>query len=198
MGLSEAKRKQILDAATDAFQQQGYQACSMDGVAEQAQVSKRTIYNHFDNKDELFVAVIDRIVESMHPAADVAYDPATPIRVQLLEIVNSEIDLLQSGCSLDFVRMLLAELLHNPKLADVLKKRRPSCESQFDTWLGSAIKNGDLQIDDEQLAKEQLFGLIKSQAFWPSIMDHKRLTKKQKEQVAESTVTMFLRCYQRQ
>lgn len=198
MGLSEVKRKQILDAATAAFQQQGYLVCSMDGVAEQAQVSKRTIYNHFDNKDELFIAVIERVIESMHPAADVSYDSATPIRVQLLEIVSAEIELMQSEDSLKFFRMLLGELLHNPKLTEVLKKRRPSCEIQFDTWLRSAIKNDDLQIDDEQLAKEQLFGLIKSQAFWPSVLDHMRLSKKQKERLAESTVTMFLRCYQKQ
>ncbi len=196
MGLSEVKRKQILDAATTAFQQQGYQACSMDGVAEQAQVSKRTVYNHFDNKDELFVAVIDQVIESMNPAAVVNYDVNTPIREQLLKVVIAEIELLQSECSLNLFRMLLGELLHNPKLADVLKKRRPSCESQFYSWLRSAIKSGDLKIDDENLAKEQLFGLIKAQAFWPSILDHKRLSKKQKAQVAESTATMFLSCYQ--
>lgn len=196
MGLSEVKRQQILDAAISAFQKHGYQACSMDGVADLAQVSKRTIYNHFDNKDELFVAVIDKVIETMVSAGEFVFDPDVPLREQLLEIVRFEIELMQGECSLNFFRMLLGELLHNPKLAEFLQQRRSSCESQFDIWLNNAVSHGVLNIEDQSLAKDQLFGLIKSAAFWPSILDRKPLNKKTQEQVAENTVTMFLRCYQ--
>lgn len=196
MGLSEVKRQQILDAAISAFQKHGYQACSMDGVADLAQVSKRTIYNHFDNKDELFVAVIDKVIETMVSAGEFEFDPDVPLREQLLEIVRFEIELMQGECSLNFFRMLLGELLHNPKLAEFLQQRRSSCESQFDIWLNNAVSHGVLNIEDQSLAKDQLFGLIKSAAFWPSILDRKPLNKKAQAQVAENTVTMFLRCYQ--
>lgn len=198
MGLSGIKRQQILDAAITAFQKHGYQACSMDGVADLAEVSKRTIYNHFDNKDELFVAVIDEVIASMVSAGEVVFDPEVPIREQLLKVVRFEIELMQGECSLNFFRMVLGELLHNPKLAEFVMQRMSSCESQFDIWLTTAISHGSLHIDDQRLAKDQLFGLIKSAAFWPSILDRKRLSKEEKDQVAANTVMMFLSCYQSQ
>lgn len=196
MGLSDVKRQQILDAAISAFQQHGYQGCSMDGVADLAQVSKRTIYNHFDNKDELFAAVINQVIETMVSAGEFDFEPDDTIREQLLQIVRFEIEVMQSECSLNFFRMLLGELLHNPNLADFLKQRRTGCESQIDIWLADAVLRGALVIEDQSLAKDQLYGLIKSAAFWPSILDRKRLTKGDKDKAAENTVTMFLSCYQ--
>ena len=48
---SESKRKQILDAATILFTEQGYSSTSMDLIAKNANVSKQTVYSHFGNKD---------------------------------------------------------------------------------------------------------------------------------------------------
>lgn len=196
MGLSDVKRQQILTAASEAFQQQGYQACSMDSVAELAQVSKRTIYNHFDNKDELFAAVIEHVIGSIDSSREFVYDPQKPTREQLLQIVEFEIELMQSACSLNFFRMLLGELLHNPTLAEFLMERRSSCESQFDIWLNTAVSHNAFCIEDQTLAKEQLFGLIKSAAFWPPILERKSLSKAAQLKVAESSVAMFMRSYQ--
>lgn len=53
------KRKQILEAASELFLQQGFSGCSMDMVAKNSGVSKQTVYSHFSNKDALFIAVID-------------------------------------------------------------------------------------------------------------------------------------------
>lgn len=195
MGLSEIKRNQILDAATSVFQQYGYQACSMDNLAENAGVSKRTVYNHFENKEELFLAVIDHVVGSLKPVVRVAFNPERPVREQLIDIVHAEIELMQSKSGLQFFRMLLGELLRNPDLFKMIKNRQPSCETEFDTWLNNAISHGTLEIPDTSLAKDQLFGLLKSAAFWPSIMERTSLSNTQKEAIAESTVSMFLNSY---
>ncbi|MGJ6964835.1 TetR/AcrR family transcriptional regulator [Streptosporangium sp. G11] len=57
-GLMERKRKVILKAALDAFLEDGYAGSSVNRIAENAGVSIKTLYRHFDNKDDLFVAVI--------------------------------------------------------------------------------------------------------------------------------------------
>ncbi|ERK16221.1 regulatory protein, TetR [Pantoea sp. AS-PWVM4] len=56
--LTEQKRKEILDAASSVFLEQGYERASMDGVAKTAGCSKATLYNYFNSKESLFEAVV--------------------------------------------------------------------------------------------------------------------------------------------
>lgn len=55
------KREQILKGATRVFLQHGYAGTSMDRVAAEAGVSKQTIYSHFQDKEGLFTALIERV-----------------------------------------------------------------------------------------------------------------------------------------
>lgn len=66
---SRRKRKAIVNAAKKVFLEQGFEAANMNRISEEANVSKRTIYKHFENKYELFIAIIhnlcDYVAESM-------------------------------------------------------------------------------------------------------------------------------------
>ena len=53
-----AKRRSILDGALRVFGRVGYLGASIDMIATEAEVSTRTIYNHFENKEELFSTVL--------------------------------------------------------------------------------------------------------------------------------------------
>jgi len=59
--LMERKRTDIVTAAKRAFLDTGYAQTSMDAIAGYAQVSVKTIYRHFENKDELFSAVMQAV-----------------------------------------------------------------------------------------------------------------------------------------
>ncbi|WP_432073715.1 TetR/AcrR family transcriptional regulator [Streptomyces wuyuanensis] len=52
------KRRAIVDASRKVFGQVGYQGASIDVIATEACVSTRTIYNHFENKEQLFATVL--------------------------------------------------------------------------------------------------------------------------------------------
>jgi AcrR family transcriptional regulator len=56
--LMEQKRAAIVAAARESFLVKGYSDASIDGIALSAGVSVKTIYGHFENKAELFRAVI--------------------------------------------------------------------------------------------------------------------------------------------
>src|SRR5919106_5621483 len=53
------KRDQILDAACLCFYERGITATGVDTIAAAADVSKRTLYNHFRSKDDLVLAYIE-------------------------------------------------------------------------------------------------------------------------------------------
>lgn len=56
--LMKRKRDLIVNAAREAFLNGGYADTSMDSIAKGAGVSIKTVYRHFENKDDLFVAVM--------------------------------------------------------------------------------------------------------------------------------------------
>jgi AcrR family transcriptional regulator len=56
--LMKQKRGAIVEAARQAFLQNGYAQTSMDRIAETAGVSIKTVYRHFESKDDLFSAVM--------------------------------------------------------------------------------------------------------------------------------------------
>src|SRR3954447_9878147 len=57
-----AKRMSILEAAADVFCREGFAGTSIDEIAAEACVSRQTIYNHYREKETLFVAVLDDVM----------------------------------------------------------------------------------------------------------------------------------------
>lgn len=62
---SESKQAAILDAAEALFASEGYELTSVDAIAVRAKVSKRTIYDHFGDKQTLFHSVLVRVGDSL-------------------------------------------------------------------------------------------------------------------------------------
>jgi AcrR family transcriptional regulator len=61
----EVRERQMLDAAVAAFARHGYQAASMDDIAEAAGVSKPLVYLYLKSKEELFTACVRREVGAL-------------------------------------------------------------------------------------------------------------------------------------
>ena len=60
--LTDRKREAIVEAAIAEFRAHGYDGTSVDKVAATRRVSKRTLYNHFPSKEELFAEILRRAV----------------------------------------------------------------------------------------------------------------------------------------
>jgi len=58
-------RDSLLDAADRLLGRSGYRKTTLDDVARESGVGRRTIYLHFESKEELFLSSIDRIVERL-------------------------------------------------------------------------------------------------------------------------------------
>jgi len=79
--VSEERRHQILNAAEGVFSEKGFDQARMEDIAEETGLSKGTLYLYFKGKDDLIIAILDRIfqyefkemeklVEADHPALD--------------------------------------------------------------------------------------------------------------------------------
>ena len=68
------RRAQLVGAAAAAFLAAGFDATSMEAVAERAGVTRLIVYRHFDSKEALYRAVLDSVVESLRSE----FDPVAP------------------------------------------------------------------------------------------------------------------------
>ena len=58
-----ARRAQLVEVGRGIFARRGYEAASVEEIAERAKVSKPIIYEHFGGKEGLYAVVVDREVE---------------------------------------------------------------------------------------------------------------------------------------
>ena len=56
----EQRRKEIIDAAEKRFFDKGYDNVSMNDISKEVELSKATLYLYFENKEELFFAIVLR------------------------------------------------------------------------------------------------------------------------------------------
>src|SRR3954468_20455887 len=88
-GLAD-KRRAILAGALTVFARDGYTRASIDAIAAEAGVSTRTIYNHFQDKAQLFQAVIQesatRVADAQIAILDRCLDRVTDLERDLIEV----------------------------------------------------------------------------------------------------------------
>jgi TetR/AcrR family transcriptional regulator len=72
MRAARPTRERILDAALDRFGTRGYEATSLDDIADDVGVAKQTVLYWFPSKDELLAAVIERSAEDLALTAEAA------------------------------------------------------------------------------------------------------------------------------
>lgn len=195
--LTDRKRDAIVQAAIGEFREHGFNGTSMDRVAAAADVSKRTVYNHFPSKEELFEAILLLMWERSQSPDDLAYTAARPLRDQLLELLAQKMRLLNDASFIDLSRVAMADMMHSPERARGITAKLSAKEEGLPRWLRAAQQDGRLRPTmDVPYAAQQLQGMVKAFAFWPQLaMGQPPLTTALQTQVVGDAVDMFLGFY---
>jgi AcrR family transcriptional regulator len=62
---ASARRAQLVDVGRAVFAERGYEATSVEEIAERAKVSKPIVYEHFGGKEGLYAVIVDREMENV-------------------------------------------------------------------------------------------------------------------------------------
>lgn len=149
------KRQSIVTAARTVFGREGYSRASVDSIAAAAGVSKRTIYNHFGDKERLFLSVIQegaQIVARTH--ADLADRHLRKILDLETDLGDFAIEWASSPAGLAWhfalVRTIQAEAAHIP--AEAIGSWRAAGPEAFRVELAGHLRRiadaGHLSIPD--------------------------------------------------
>jgi AcrR family transcriptional regulator len=89
---AEARRAQLLAVAREVFAEDGYPGAAMEKIAQRAGVTKPVLYQHFEGKKELYLALLDsdmsRLLAHVSGAIESAHDNPSRIRKGLAAYFN--------------------------------------------------------------------------------------------------------------
>ena len=191
--LTDRKRSAILAAAAEQFRVHGYDTASMDYIAALAGVSKRTVYNHFGSKEELFGETLMQMFESSAGLLELVYQPERDLREQLVELLRLKMRTLDDPEFIALARVAIGEAIHSPERALPIIARLGQREEGVTSWIRAAQMDGKLKPGDPTFAATLLQGQVKTFAFWPQIaMGAPPLSPPQQERVIDAAVSMFL------
>ncbi|WP_085578250.1 MULTISPECIES: TetR/AcrR family transcriptional regulator [unclassified Pseudomonas] len=195
--LTDRKREAIIQAAIAEFRANGFDVTSMDKIAATAGVSKRTVYNHFPSKEELFTEILNQLWARISAEQTTPYSADQPLREQLRERVMAKVQLMADENFLTLARVVIATTIHSPERAQNMVARLGEREEGLTSWIRAAQADGRLKPADPEFASQQIQGLIKAFGFWPQMsMGRAALNPDMQHTVVEAALDMFLARYQ--
>ncbi len=158
----DPKEEKILAAARELFLSMGFEATSMDLVAQRASASKTTLYTRYPSKEALFAATLARDTEARARAFIELPVDDLPVDEALRQIGRQFMDII---CSLDCIRSLQviqAASQRFPALARQFMELGPNRTRAFvASYLERAAALGRIEVDDPRFAADQFLVLHK-------------------------------------
>lgn len=120
---SEQSRAAILNATMDLISKHGFSGTTVDKVAAQAGLSKGSIFWHFNNKENLFRAVIDTIRSALFEGLQKGMRDDLTAREKIVLLLDNYAELIETDCSrcIDLTVLIIEMVETNPLLAEELR-----------------------------------------------------------------------------
>jgi AcrR family transcriptional regulator len=156
----QERRAQLLEAAREAFVQQGYHAAGMDDIADLAGVSKPVLYQHFPGKLELYLAVLDESSDGLIQRVRTALDSTHDNRKRVRATFEAYFDFVahESG---SFRLIFESDLTNVPAVSSRVARTNETCAEMI-----AEVIREDTELDDDtsMLLASGLLGMAQTSA----------------------------------
>jgi AcrR family transcriptional regulator len=152
-------RDRVLRIATQLFVSKGYHAVRMEDVAIQCRISKATLYQHFESKEDLFIDCIEGVRYTVVPME--IRDRAGQFDV--LEEATERVRLVLKNFSVyRLLTTLLSNLIYsdNQRLADRARREYHRMVTNMQGMLRSAMDKGVFRETDTEMLAYMLWGAL--------------------------------------
>jgi TetR/AcrR family transcriptional regulator, mexJK operon transcriptional repressor len=194
---SPAKHAAILNAATDVFLREGYARTSVDTIAAAAGVGKQTVYGHFGDKQQLFLAVVEHVhaASPLDPAGMIT-DTGDP-RADLTAAATWIIRAVTTPDVAALQRLMIAELTHHPGLLRYWRDdgRSQSLTDAIAAYLTACDGRGTLTVPDPGTAARQFVLLASVEAQVRSLRGAESLSDREVSTIARDTAGLIVQAH---
>ena len=182
---AEARRAQLLSVAREVFAEDGYPGAAMEKIAQRAGVTKPVLYQHFEGKKELYLALLDsdmsRLLAQVSGAIESAHDNPSRIRKGLAAYFN------YIEANVDSFRLLFRETMGaDPEFRESIDRFHDAAA----TSIGAIIADETgKSLELAELLARGIMGMSEAAATW--WLDRKQ--EIEKEELVESLAELAWR-----
>src|SRR5690349_826343 len=167
-----AKRRQILDGARAVFLSRGFDAASMGEIAKAAGVSKGTLYVYFENKEELFEAIVH---QQCGVQAETLFDlnaDGADVEAVLTRLGNGFVAFLCQAEKASALRTVIAIADRMPEIGKKFYETGPACGiAMLTAYIKRQVDAGMLAVEDCEVAAAQFLDMCQSTLFKPVLFN---------------------------
>lgn len=193
---SETKRQTILDVATKAFIELGFNNTSMSEIASRVGGSKSTLYNYFSSKEEIFSAVMETSAKREIADAFESLDFKQDIEITLNKFGRQYLASIMRGNILAIWRMAVSESERSDIGQRFYTQGPQRGWKLLSDYLGIKIEEGVLRKSDSGVCAMHLKGLIEAELYLSVVLGVEAAPDSKKiEEVTARAVTVFLLAY---
>jgi TetR/AcrR family transcriptional regulator of autoinduction and epiphytic fitness len=189
-------REAIVDAAERLFLERGFASVSMDELAEVAGVARRTLYNQFSSKEEIFREMLRRLSGQLENAFPPGIETRGDVQDVLRLVARLILELHRNPEYLGFLRMVVADSRQFPWIAEEFATVMDPQTERLVRYLAHLTALGILDCRNPMLAAHQFIGMLNELSLWPWMMGREGLPISAEDAV-EETIRMFLQHYRR-
>jgi len=199
-GEDGAKRRQIIEGGRKIFLERGFDAASMGEIARAAGVSKGTLYVYFENKEDLFQAIVG---EECHAQAE---------RIFTFDANDHDVGAVLTRLGIGYVKFLVGRPggLSPLRTVIAIADRMPEIGRRFyetgpaygiaqlAAYLDAQVAAGVLAVEDCEVTAAQFMDACLSTLYKPVLLNFSAPPNQQQiEHVVGIAVRAFLAAYQR-
>ena len=143
-------RDRVLQVAQALFAERGYRGTSLRDIAKRIGIKAPSLLHHFPSKQQLYLAVLDKMFESLEDAANaIAWGRERP-QERMRKAVADAIDFIASHP--DFVRIMWKEMADESGVGrQVLKRRLPPLFSIAVNFIFRGQRDGEFRTEVDPL-----------------------------------------------
>jgi TetR/AcrR family transcriptional regulator of autoinduction and epiphytic fitness len=155
---SDADRREALIAAAErVFCKRGYHAATMDDVAAAARISKRTLYQLVESKEELFTALLARHRKPFEFSVETE---GRAVQDVLHDMLSGWARHVLSPPLVALLRLIMAEYIHGKTLSRLLDRESDKpCRDALQGYFAALHAQGRLFLVDPEEAAQMLYGM---------------------------------------
>ena len=189
-------RDAIVEAAERLFLNRGFGAVSMDELSEAAGVARRTLYNQFTSKEEIFREMLLRVSRQLESAFPAGIETQGHVEDVLRLLAHAILGLHQRPEYLGFLRMVAADSRQFPWIAEEFATVMDPKTTRLERYFAHLTALGILTCSNPLLAAHQFMGMLNEISLWPWMMGREALPISV-EVAVDETILMFLSHYRR-
>lgn len=136
----EETKKKIIAVAMDLFNKQGFEQTTVEQIAEEADVNKGTIYNHFPAKEAIICEYVQRIIREQGPETLSLLQQLPDTRSRLIAVLRKSLEWMHIDLNKDIYERYFTYRMQ--KVVQALRDWDPSISSGFKDVLVPIIDLG--------------------------------------------------------